>query len=939
MRTVNNYSQSRYTSINKIILREVIVSLLLLIVAAININAQSFVWARNVKTSSNNDVSYGVSTDTYGNVYYTGKFEGTATFPGGGILNSSGQSDMFISKMSTSGTTLWYKKAGGTYPDEGSCVAVDNSGNVFVAGSYSGTATFGTQNITAVGGSDVFIAKYNNSGTLIWVVSAGGNDTDKVRSIALDAAGNPYITGYYVNQATFGTYTVNCAGFGVYIAKYNTSGTAQWVRTSSGAANAAGYGITVSGNNVYASGTFTNSIVFDGVTLSSDSPRPPIQGFIVTYNTSGAIQWGKTQNSGSGQSWFYGITSDPSGNVYIAGKFDGNILFESMPVATSGLIDAIFLKYNSSGNVQWVKNGGAPGAHDGAYAITYSNNMLFAAGNFSSVANFGIYSVAPNGGGSDIFITNLTASTGTFGYTISDGGYTSADYPYSIAVKNQNMYMAGVTGPASYGFDTVDTQSQTLDAFVSKISVNQNSRAIMGIVYRDLNNNNIRESNEPPVPAHIVKVNNGSFVSNFSTSPGGIYFMQLLPNANNYSLTLPNPLLYSTYSPVNPQILISNSTTLVLQDFAYHMTPNMQDLQITVTPVPNFPRPGFNYDYLIVYKNVGTTTVSSTIRMNFDLTKMNYVSSTGGGIYTGGNNYVDWNYTALQPGETRTISVVFNILPSAPLGTYAATSTVINPTGTDQTPYNNVSTTSDRIRGAYDPNDKSCSHDTVISPQEIARQDSLIYTIRFQNTGTAEAINIYVTDTISQKLDISSIEVLATSHPMELRLEEGSIITFAFENIMLPDSNTSEPQSHGFIKFKVKPKNNLVIGDVITNTAYIYFDFNAPVITNTTYNRVDIPTGTTVQTSNIPYRYELYQNYPNPFNPVTMIKYDLPEATNVSLVVYDLLGREAAVLTSGMQPAGSYEVSLDASALASGVYFYKLEAGEFTSIKKMVIIK
>jgi len=943
MKTIKINPNSKYSSINIFILSKVIISLFLLIFTSASINAQSFIWAKNIKASTNNETTYGVSTDSYGNVYYTGKFEGTAIFPGGGILSSSGQSDVFVSKMSPGGTTLWYKKAGGTSNDEGNSIAVDNSGNVYVTGTYAGTATFGTQNITTAGGSDIFLAKYNNSGNLLWVVSAGGNDSDRSKSLALDASGNPYITGFYLNQATFGAHTVNCTGYGVYIAKYNSSGTAQWVRTSTGSANVAGYGITVSGNNVYTAGTFSNTITFNGVTLASDTPRPPIQGFLVAYNTSGTIQWGKTQNSGLGQSWFYGVASDPSGNVYVTGKFDSNILFETLPVTTNGLMDAIFLKYNSAGNVQWVKNGGAATAHDGAYAIAYNNNIVYSAGNFSSVANFGAFSVVPNGGGSDIFLTQLSASTGAFLYTISDGGFTSADYPYSIAVKSQNLFLGGSSGPASYGFDTVITQSQGMDAFVSKISVNQNNRAILGMVYRDLNNNNIRESNEPPVPGHIVNAVNGSFVSNYATNAGGIYYMQLLPNANNYSLTLPYPLLYSTHTPVNPQILISNSTSFVLQDFAYHIIPNMQDLQVTVTPIPNFPRPGFNYDYQIVYKNVGTTVVSSGIQMDFDLTKMTYVSSTGSGIYTAGNNFVNWSFSSLQPGETRTISIVFNILTSAPLGTYTTTSTVINPVAGDQTPYNNVSTTSDRIRGSYDPNDKHCSHDTIITPVEIARQDSLVYTIRFQNTGTADAINVYVTDTISPKLEVSSIEVLAVSHAMELRLEENNIVTFAFDNIMLPDSNTSEPLSHGFIKYKVKPKNNLALGDVITNTAYIFFDFNAPVITNTTYNVVNNIVGINPSGSVIPERFALYQNYPNPFNPATTIKFDIPKTglggQHVKLVTYDLLGRIVNTLVDAELKPGSYEVKLDASGLSSGIYFYRIETAGWSDIKKLVLLK
>ncbi|MBE2217581.1 MAG: T9SS type A sorting domain-containing protein [Ignavibacteria bacterium] len=902
--------------------------------------SQYFVWGRNAGSSSGNESSAGVSTDTYGNAYYTGKFQSSALFPNNQTYVSNGSTDIFVSKINAQGNTIWVKTAGGSNIDEGTAVAVDAQGNVYATGFYSGTASFGNQNITAAGNTDAFLVKYNNAGNLIWVVSAGGNDSDKAKSVAVDAAGNVYISGSYINSATFGNITVNCSGPGVFLAKYNSAGQIQWVRSSTSAPYATGNDIAISGTTVYMVGNFFNTITFGSVILESSHPRPPIQGFVVAYDNSGNILWGKTQNSGFGQSWFYGCAADASGNVFIAGKFDSNIQLDAVSVTTSGLQDAIFIKYNSAGVIQWAKAGGGATGHEGAADIKVSLNQVYAAGFLSNISSFGMFTVAPNGGGNDIFVTSLEISTGNFTSALSEGGYNSADLPFGIAASNQRLYIAGVTGPATYGYDTLYTNGESPDALIAAMSINSGTRSIGGRVYKDVNNNNTYETNEPVVPNHFINVSNtGGFSSNYASGYIGNYMVNVISNPNPYSLTLPYPLLYHTYTPVNPQIIISGSTFFALQNFAYHVIPNMQDLQVSVTPLVNFPRPGFGYSYQITYKNVGTVAVSSNIRMDFDLTKMSYSSSSGGGVYIPATNYVTWNYSNLQPGETRIIYVYYSVYTSTPLGSYINTTTTVNPVATDQTGYNNVAVNSDRVRGSYDPNDKACSHDTVISPQEISRQDSLVYTIRFQNTGTAEAVNIYVADTISSSLELASLNILSSSHSMEMAVEDNNRVTFIFENIMLPDSNANEPQSHGFIKYSIKPKNNLAIGTVISNTAYIYFDFNAPVITNTTYNRVDIPTGTTGQTGNIPYRYELYQNYPNPFNPATTIKYDLPEATNVKLTVYDLLGREAAVLTNGMQPAGYYEVNLDASALASGVYFYKLETPGFTSIKKMVIIK
>jgi hypothetical protein len=98
-------------------------------------------------------------------------------------------------------------------------------------------------------------------------------------------------------------------------------------------------------------------------------------------------------------------------------------------------------------------------------------------------------------------------------------------------------------------------------------------------------------------------------------------------------------------------------------------------------------------------------------------------------------------------------------------------------------------------------------------------------------------------------------------------------------------------------------------------------------------------TGVEPVSGNIPEKFELFQNYPNPFNPVTTIKFDIPDNSNVKLSVFDMLGREVKVLLNENKVAGSYSLDFNAAELSSGTYFYKLEAGKYTDIKKMVLIK
>jgi uncharacterized repeat protein (TIGR01451 family) len=143
------------------------------------------------------------------------------------------------------------------------------------------------------------------------------------------------------------------------------------------------------------------------------------------------------------------------------------------------------------------------------------------------------------------------------------------------------------------------------------------------------------------------------------------------------------------------------------------------------------------------------------------------------------------------------------------------------------------------VTGSYDPNDKAAFPVGYI---DINGGRWLTYTVRFQNTGTAAAEHIYVIDTLDASLDLSTFQLLAYSHQPYVQVLEGGIARFNFPNINLPDSNSNEPASHGFIQYKIKFLNGLPAGTQIQNTAYIHFDFNPPVVTNTTVNTlIDMP--------------------------------------------------------------------------------------------------
>lgn len=170
---------------------------------------------------------------------------------------------------------------------------------------------------------------------------------------------------------------------------------------------------------------------------------------------------------------------------------------------------------------------------------------------------------------------------------------------------------------------------------------------------------------------------------------------------------------------------------------------------------------------------------------------------------------------------------------------------------------------------SMDPNDKQGFPSGAGAEHFIRENTGIDYMIRFQNTGTDTAFTVVVLDTLSAHLDVASVRPGAASHEYEFAVIDGNVLRFRFNNILLPDSNVNEAASHGFIRFSIEQQPDNPDGTVINNTAAIYFDFNAPIITNTTFHTIGEPV-VTVSVDPKPNKTNYLKVYPNPANgPVT----------------------------------------------------------------------
>jgi len=446
--------------------------------------------------------------------------------------------------------------------------------------------------------------------------------------------------------------------------------------------------------------------------------------------------------------------------------------------------------------------------------------------------------------------------------------------------------------------------------------------SVDGISKLDSNNNGCDVSD--PVYSNLkFNIAGGTEVGSFIANNTGLYNIPVQQGSHTITPQLENPT-YFNISPTSLVVAFPADISPFNQDFC--ITPNgvHNDLEITVLPVTE-ARPGFDSDYKLVYKNKGNVVLSGNVSFVFNDDIMDFVSATSVAD-TQNTGSLTWNYTNLQPFETRTIDFTMNINtptdPSFPVNgsdvlDYTAT---INPFAGDETPLDNVSELYQTVVNAYDPNDKTCLEGKTISPSEVG--EYVHYLVRFENNGTANAVNIVVKDVIDvTKYDVSTLIPLHGSHSYVTRVRDTNIVEFIFENINLPFDNAN---NDGYVAFKIKTQPTLVLNDTFENNAEIYFDYNAPIITNVAQ--------TTVAILGLA-DYSLDRSigiYPNPAKGIVYIqgKHNLKEIT-----VFDVNGR---VLSSTSVIGTQLEKELDITKLIEGIYFVRVVSSKGQFVSKLI---
>lgn len=438
------------------------------------LGAQGFQWAKRAGLWAY-DYGYGITTDNSGNVYIAGKYEMKANFSGT-VVPCQGNHDIYVAKYTPSGALAWVRTAGGYTGDYATCIATDGS-YVYIAGEIEGAGakiTFVGSPITlyAQGSNDVFIAKYDLNGNLIWARRAGSYDWDKATGIACDNAGNVYICGYFKNKAVFGgTSTIYSSGAeDIFVAKYNSSGTFLWVRKAGGPERDEAKEIGVDGSgNVYVCGMFKKTANFSGTNVTSSGH---LDMFLAKYSSSGNLQWVK-KAGGAWDDAAWSLTIDNAGKIFVAGEFNSSAYFGGIKLTTAGAGDIFVARFNSSGNAEWAKRAGGKSL-DRARGIGTDGNIIYVTGQFGSSATFG-NTTKYAADHWDIFISSLS-NNGDFLWTTTVGGPADKEenlgYESGNAIcaePNGNVYATGaLLSGGTFGGTKLNAYSRT-DIFLAKL--------------------------------------------------------------------------------------------------------------------------------------------------------------------------------------------------------------------------------------------------------------------------------------------------------------------------------------------------------------------------------------------------------------------------------------------------------------------------------------
>lgn len=904
----------------------------------------NFIWVKDF-VGNNSNYEQSIEIDMYGNAYIVGYSAGDTDFDpdtGSYILNGPAVFDAYIAKLDPGGNFCWAAMYGASanYDTKANSVSVDSLGNVFVTGSYEGTVDFdlgtGVYNLTSVnGGAEGYLLKLDTDGNFYWVREFIGPAYEDIVTIKEDDLGNIYLAGRFYDIVDFdpgpGVYnqiSINTNG-DVFILKLDSSGNFIWVKHFEGIGVYCVEDMTVGdAYDIYITGTFNDTVCFINM-------NPVIQlvsggntdGYVVKLDALGNAIWAG-QITGTDEVHCNSLDVDQLGNIYVSGNFMGTADFDpsvggtgSMTSNPVGYFDAFLMKINQKGITGFVYN-------------DINHNCV------RDTNEFGIpYRYIYINPGNIIVQTNIR---GIWNYCPTQSGFYSAeiDVPAPWANTCLSVQIIPVNDPDQTTLAADFALTSTQPCAHSDISI------YMPFMRRCFDNQYIyihacnRLISTGVLPYAYVDISLDSLITLLSSS---IPYTDMGNNIYRFQLNDLYPGQCTDFI-VNCHVSCSaiDGQTLCINARVFPVDTCMLDTTIN-------PYLGNVSQCTMPWDNSNLTIIGSCLNDTVVFIINNTGNPTNGNmncwspvrLYLDGNIYF-LDSVKLDGGDSKIFQYALNgytcrmevdqhpLHPgnSHPSATVELCGDISNWTQgmisilpqDDEDP--NIDIFCGEVTTSHDPNDKVGYPIGVSADYYILPNQPIQYVVNFQNTGSDTAFTVVIRDTLDLNLDIFSLTPGVASHNYTFQMYGPRVLEWTFNNILLPDSNNNEAESHGFITYSVNQKPNLPNGTVIYNDADIYFDYNAPVITNQVWHTINDQINMGVIEYKPPVAGTIGDLiiFPNPAQNEINIDVISADYGNLEFTFYNLYGQK---IIKGELYTGSNTVSTDN--LINGIYILTIK--------------
>jgi uncharacterized delta-60 repeat protein len=806
-------------------------------------------------------------------------------FVSGDVFNASYYSDIGTIKYNSSGDTVWTRRYNGPANQSDYCrkLTVDRSGNVYVIGSSTGSTT----------NYDYVTIKYNSAGAQQWAPrynNSATNGDDRPLAVAVDSTGNVYVTGA----------TATASGYpDIATVKYNSSGVQQWVAPYNGPVNMYDspydIGCDKSGN-VFVTGYSYGTLYSGNI-------------FTLKYNSAGVKQWSARVDSGSTYTAVAkALSIDTIGNIYITGWT--STLSAGYDVAT--------LKYNNAGIEQWrvTYDGASKSDESSAIAVDNSGNVYVTG--ISEITTKDFLTIKYNQSGSQDWAV------------LYDGLGLSEDEAVDVATDDSgNIYVAGRSKSSTSDYDYLTIKYNDLGEIQWAVRYNgtdnDTDEPVAIAVDRWGNVLVTGKSDETGRSNDITTIK-------YNSSGDSIWTRHYNGSSNSYD----EPFALTVDESGSIYITGQCNNISTYDDFITIKYDSSGDMQWDKAYSSIGGGDCGNAIALDDSCNVYVTGTSRTLTTSYDYTTIKYNSDGDSSWirkYNGPANSQD-SPTAIAVDENGNVFVTGC---SYGVGSYTDYATVkYNRDGVEQWAkrYNGTGNQDDLSKGVV----VDVSGNVYVTGQSRGSANFDYMTIKYNSAGDTVWTRRYNGSTNSDDMatgimidNLGYIYVTGKTYSTSTGYDFGTIkynpagVVEWMATNGSGGGNSDEPRA-----ITLDKNENVVVTGSGSGTGLYYF---------VTVKYIQGPNAVEQTDETIPKDFALYQNYPNPFNPSTTIHFELPKETHVTLKVYNMLGQEMMTLVNENKDVGRYEVKFNASTLSSGVYYYRLVAGQFMETKKLILIR